>query len=131
MSTEYYKKSMDGIIQFLLANNIRPIILEIPNYNILKAFTQRNCLRKMQLRINMIINKTSLDCKQSFRDALDSLIIKSNYRNKISIIRYPMWNNNYSKDLKHLYLEDGMHLNSNGYSKLDSIIAIEITDTYH
>ena len=82
-------------------------------------------------RINMIINKTSLDCKQSFRDALDSLIIKRNYMNKISIIRYPMWNNNYSKDLKQLYLEDGMHLNSNGYSKLDSIIAIEITDTYH
>ena len=38
MSTAYYQKSMEGIILFLLANNIRPIILEIPDYDIHKAY---------------------------------------------------------------------------------------------
>ena len=74
----------------------------------------------------MIINGTPLDCKQSFRDVLDELINEKDYRDKVSIIRYLSWNNNYHDDLKHLYQGDGMHLNDRGYARLDSVIANEI-----
>lgn len=71
----------------------------------------------------MMINGCSLDCKQSFRDALDELIKEKGYNDTVSIIHYKSWNANGNKDLKDLYVNDGMHLNETGYAKLDSIIA--------
>ena len=129
MSTQYYKQSMDGIIQLLLYNNIRPIILEIPDYDIQKAYNWQKSLRKILRDISMYINDTSVDCKQMFRDALDELIIEKGYQNQVSIIRYKTWNNHYNDDLKRLYVHDGMHLNDLGYAKLDSVIALEIINT--
>lgn len=127
MSTSYYQQSMDGIIQFFLANNIHPIILEIPDYDIQKAYNWQKSLRKMLRDVSMFINNTTVDCKQIYRDALNELINQKGYQNKVSIIRYESWNSNYNKDLQQLYLGDGMHLNSVGYAKLDSIISHVIT----
>ena len=126
MSTRYYKQSMDGIIQLLLYNNIRPIILEIPDYDIQKAYNWQKSLRKILREASMYINNTPVDCKQIFREALDELIIEKGYQDQVRIIRYKTWNNNYHDDLKRLYVHDGMHLNNLGYAKLDSVIALEI-----
>lgn len=123
MGTNYYRKSIDGIIQFLLANNIQPIILEIPDYNILKAYKYQKTKKKILRRLSMLINGTTIDCKQDFRDVLDELIQEKGYQYKISVIRYKSWNSTYKNDLKFLYLNDGMHLNKYGYGILDSIIA--------
>lgn len=126
MNTTYYQQSMDGIIQFLLANNICPIIMEIPDYNIQKCFDRQKTSRKALRRLSMFVNSTPLDCKQSFRDALDELIRERDYQDHVSIIRYKSWNNDYENDLKQLYLDDGLHLNEQGYAKLDGVIAKEI-----
>ena len=130
MSTSYYKISMDCIIQFLLTNHIHPIILEIPDYNIIKIFDDLEFKKLIIRKFSMIINKTPLDCKQLFRDALDELIVEKGYQNKVSIVRYKSWNNCYQDDLKELYIEDQMHLNEKGYSVLDSVIAYEIIKHY-
>lgn len=127
MSTSYYQQSMDGIIQFLLTNNIHPIILEIPDYDIQKAYNWQKSLRKGLRDVSMFINNTTVDCKQMYRDALNELINQKGYQNRVSIIRYKSWNGNYYKDLQQLYLGDGMHLNSLGYARLDSIISHVIT----
>lgn len=74
----------------------------------------------------MIINGTPLDCKQQYRDVLNKLIQEQDYQDKVSIIRYKSWNNNYQKDLKELYISDQLHLNEQGYHVLDSAIAEEI-----
>ncbi len=126
MGIRNYKTSMDYIIQFFLYNHIRPIILEIPNYDIDKSFTDQSLFQKMVRRISMWVTNTPMDCKQMFRDALDELISEKGYQDKVSIIRYKSWNNDYFNDLKHLYLDDGLHLNEQGYAKLDSVIAQEI-----
>ena len=106
MSTQYYKQSMDGIIQLLLYNNIRPIILEIPDYDIQKAYNWQKSLRKILRNISMYINDTPVDCKQMFREALDELIIEKGYQDQVRIIRYKTWNNHYIYDLKRLYVHD-------------------------
>lgn len=126
MSVSYYQKSMDGIIRFLLANHIHPIIQEIPNYNIIKAYNRQTTTKKLLRRLSMLINGTKMDCKQDFRKALDELIQKNGYQGEVSIIRYKSWNNNYKNDLKNYYNDDQMHLNEKGYFILDSIIANEI-----
>ena len=131
MSTSYYQQSMDGIIQMLLANHIHPIILEIPDYDIQKAYNNQKANRKILRKLSIFLNNTSLDCKQQFRDALDKLVNTKGYHNEISIVRYKTWNNNYQNDLQQLYVSDGMHLNDNGYQILDSTIANEILTIEH
>lgn len=126
MSSSYYQKSMDCIIQFLLFNHIHPIIQEIPNYNITKAYENQKNEKKILRQISMLINGTDLDCKQQFRNALDELIQEKGYQGEVCIVRYKSWNNRYQKDLKELYIEDQMHLNKKGYSVLDSVIVNEI-----
>lgn len=126
MSTTYYQESMDYIIRFMLASHIHPIILEIPDYNILKVFERQTLNKILIRRISMFVNKTDIDCKQQFRNALDKLVQKKRYQDKVSIVRYKSWNKRYENDLKNLYIEDQMHLNEKGYSVLDSVIVNEI-----
>ena len=123
MSVNYYKKSMDCIIRFFLANHIRPIILEIPDYNIEKAYERQTSLRKILRQLSMFVNNTPLDCKQMFRESLDDLIKERGYEQEVNVIRYKEWNANYDDNLKTLYIRGGMHLNENGYANLDSSIA--------
>lgn len=122
MSTSYYKQSMNGIIHFLLTNHILPVILEIPDYNIVKAYDRQTIQKKLIRRLSMLISGCDLDCKQDFRQALDELIQEKGYQDSISIIRYKSWNGNYSEDLQKLYWPEGMHLNEDGYEVLDSMI---------
>ena len=123
MSTIYYQQSMEYIIRFFLDNHIHPIFLEIPDYDIYKSFNRQELSRKMLRHISMFINKTPLDCKQLFRNALDEVIIKNNYTKEVRIIRYLAWNDQSAKDWEMIYQDDGIHLNRKGYVRLDSCIA--------
>ena len=125
-SIRYYKKSIEGIIRLLLKNNIHPIILEIPDFDVYKIYRWWRIDKKLLRVMSMKINNVPIDCKQLFRDALDSLVSTRNMENNVSIIRYKTWNNDYLNDQKHLYLNDGLHLNKYGYAILDSVISNEI-----
>lgn len=130
MSASYYQNSMYCIITFLLANHIHPIIIEIPDYNILRAYDTQKNYKKYIGRFSMFVNKTQMDCKQQFREALDDIMRRKEYQNKVSIIRYKSWNNNYSRDLRTYYNSDQVHLNERGFQILDSTIAQEIYKHY-
>lgn len=130
MSTSYYQHSMDAIIQFLLANDIRPIILEIPDYDIVKAYNLQRTNRKLLRRASMLITCTQMDCKRDFRNALHELIKEKGYQDKVDVIQFKEWNNNYQKDLQMFYRSDGMHLNQEGYLRLDSIIVRHILNRF-
>lgn len=91
---------------------------------------EQNIIQKIIRRISMLVTNTPMDCKQMFRDALDELIREKGYQNKVTVIQYKSWNNDYENDLRQLYFNDGLHLNENGYAKLDSVIAKEILKLY-
>lgn len=126
LSKDYYQKSMDHIIKFMLTNNIIPIILEIPNYDINESYRRQTLLRKTIRYISMYLNDTPMDCKQEFREVLNNLISDKYYMDKVYVLRHIEWNSNYQKDLKELYRSDGMHLNQKGYDIIDSCIATYI-----
>ena len=74
----------------------------------------------------MVITGSKMDCKQEFRNTLTELVAVLKKSNQISILKYQEWNNNYCHDIKKYYLDDGMHLNKIGYTRLDSCIAKHI-----
>ena len=125
MSTDYYKKSMNHLIRFLLTNHIHPIILDIPDYDIVKAYENQQTARQVLRKISTFITGSQTDCKQTFRNALSDLA-NDNCDWQISILKYQEWNSDYQNDLKSYYLTDGMHLNKKGYARLDSCIAQHI-----
>lgn len=127
MSTTYYRQSMDGIIQFLLANQVHPIIIEIPNYDIYRAYQIQHPSRKILRHVSMIVNKTPFDCRQLFRDTFQQLVNERGWTDSITIVRYKSWNNNFSSDQQQFYRHDGMHLNATGWHQLDSVFQICIT----
>lgn len=126
MSTSYYINSMEGIIHFMLANQIKPIIIEIPDYDMSKTFMNQGKAKMVLRYISMFINNTPKDCKQLFRDALRRHIHKKNYDNSVIIIDYKSWNPDFKRDLETLYQKDGLHLNNEGYKSLDKAIVKEI-----
>ena len=126
MSANYYRVSMGSIIHFMLTNHIHPIILDIPDYDIVKAYYRQLSVRKLLRMISMFITESQMDCKQEYRNTLTELVNNFKNNNHISILKYQEWNNNYCNDIKKYYLGDGMHLNKMGYEKLDSCIAKHI-----
>jgi hypothetical protein len=130
MNINYYQNSMDYIIRFLLSNNIHPIILEIPDYDIHKAYSWQRMDRKILYRASMLINRIPFNCKQIYRDALDELIHNKNYQEKVSVIRYNSWDKKYKEKHCVLYRIDGIHLNEYGCTKLDSVIAEVIVTNF-
>lgn len=128
MRLSYFKKSMNYIIRFLLTNHIHPILLEIPDYDIEKAYNNQKPHRKTQTLLSMLITGTQMNCKQQFRNTLDQLIEEQGYKDKLTIIRYKEWNSQFIEDQRRLYQTDGVHLNETGYAVLDSCIARHIIE---
>lgn len=131
MSPNYYKQSMYCIIQFLLANEITPILLEIPDYDIERMYRHEMPSRKPLRLLSRHVTGTPINCKQEFRQALNELLMDKKYGNRVQIIRYKTWNNNYDDDLKKYYQGDGIHLNDKGYAKLDSCIVETCVKLHH
>ena len=122
MSTLYYIRSIEYIINFMLFNNTTPIIIEIPDYDIEKMYRMEMSSRKLLRRFSRLVTGTAVNCKKDFRQALDDLFKVKDYKDKVYIIKYNTWNSNYSEDQITLYKDDGIHLNEKGYVKLDSCI---------
>ena len=117
MSKDYYVKSIEAILHFFLYNNVTPLLIEIPDYDIEKCYQRQTATRKALRQLSMLVNNTPIDCKQMFREALD--ITLTNYKEKVILLHYQDWNSHYADDLQHFYKEDGLHLNAVGYSALD------------
>lgn len=95
-------------------------------YDIQKAYDRQENSRKLLRKLSSYINGCPLDCKVLYRNTLKELVIEKNYKDSVSVLKYRVWNNNYSKDQQELYRSDGMHLNEYGYTVLDRAIATEI-----
>lgn len=119
----YYLSNMRLIINFLISQNIIPIILEIPNYDIYKIYNDINMFKKILRHYSMIITGSKMDCREDYRIALRDMQ-KSNYPStQIIILKYDDWDSDARNDIDSLYREDRIHLNEKGYDVIDSCVA--------
>ena len=118
MGAKYYAQSSINILRFLLKNNIKPILLEIPNYDINYAYEHQTADRKLLRQLSMLLTRSELDCRQEYRQALAHELVKTSIGEQIQIIHFP--------GTPEYYKSDRMHLNEKGYHILDSCIVNEI-----
>ena len=116
------------ILDFLLYNRIRPIILEIPDVNIWKVYNNKPIKDLVSDYIRSLMSHCRMYQIKEYRDSFYSMLLNENYMNSIIYIRMNEWNGTNPNINKQLFLNDQIHLNKKGYELLDSCIIIAIAN---
>lgn len=118
------------ILDFLLSNNIRPVVVEIPNVNISALYSEKP-LRDFW---GDYLKSTMTGCEmynyQEYRKAMINMLMNDNLMKDIVFISMKDWNGDGETINDRLFLDDQIHLNQRGYELLDSCIAESIAKDY-
>ena len=115
IGASYYARHTISLIRFFLRNHVNPIILEIPNYDIAKAYKRQTNSRKILRQLSMKITNSQIDCREDYRQSLRQQLLAEKLTDSIIILTVKNWDASF-------YKPDGMHLNNKGYVSLDSCI---------
>ena len=113
-----YAHNMEKIIRFLLSNDIKPIIVAIPNYDVVGAYKKQTKSKKLLRQLSMTITKSDINCLTAYRTALECRLKETGLDKQIIYVKGTDWDDHYR-----LYQSDCLHLNDDGYLKLDTCIA--------
>lgn len=127
---DFYQEHMRLLADVLLQHQITPVFLEIPDYDIMGVYNRSGTLTRLRRRFSMLVTDSQKDCREQYRQALDDMLRKRNYTNRIVVLRKDLWNPLGVDDPRQLYLSDGIHLNERGYEILDAAIARVIAADY-
>lgn len=122
LGKKQYLYYMKLILDFLLANTIRPVLIEIPDVNIWNVYGEKPIKDLLADYIKTWMTQCRMYSFSEYREALQ-LLLEDIYM-KDSVIYVPMrgWNGDGSNINKGLFLDDQIHLNQQGYIKMDSCI---------
>ena len=122
----YYAGNYRLIIRLLLANHIRPVVMEIPDFALTDWI---NIYRKRQsylYRFYSVFTGVIKDDITPFREGLKKMLKETGLGDSVLFIPADHWipeNHNFSEEI---YQEDHIHINYQGYHVLDSCIISEI-----
>lgn len=126
LGTKQYCYYYRQILDFLLANGIRPVVLEIPNVNIWHLYGGK----PFKDLVVDFVRSTMTGCKMyqyaGYRDALYRMLVNEKLMDKVVYVSMKDWNDASPDINSNLFMSDQIHLNRRGYEKLDSCIAIAI-----
>ena len=127
----YYAGNCRHIIRLLLANDIRPVVMEIPDFEMGKWLDTNRRPQRFIFRIYSYFTDVVEDDITPFRKGLKDMLNETGFVDSILYIPADNWlpkNHHYSEDI---YNIDHIHLNYQGYHLLDSCMASEIIKDYH
>lgn len=122
LGKEQYIHHMQLILDFLLANDICPIIIEIPNVNIWNVYGGKPYKDLIVDYIRSFMTGCGMYHYSEYRKALRSMSEERKYQGYIIYVPMKEWNGHGMDLNKHLFLNDQVHLNQKGYIKVDSCI---------
>lgn len=123
--TKYYAENMRLIIRLLLHNNIRPVVMEIPIVNFSEPMQRKIFRERWFYKIRSLFMGTYNNKGEDYHDALKQMLKNTKLQDSVMYISAKQWNPAGCLDTS-IFLEDRLHLNLNGYHKLDSCIITEI-----
>ncbi|MGB5418974.1 SGNH/GDSL hydrolase family protein [Algibacter sp.] len=127
---EFYAHHIKLIIKTLLHYNIKPVIVELPEYGIVEATNDMGFIRKYRSIISSKINnKGEIDNIKTYRIALTNVLKKENLTDKIIFVDFEKVCADF-ETCKTIYKPDGLHLNSDGNKLLSDVIAKKIAETH-
>ena len=122
----YYRQILD----FLLENHIRPVVIEVPNVDLWLMLRNKPYKDLASDYVKSIMTNCNMYNYQEYRDALLSMLESEGLKEQILYIPMKEWNGNGVEINRSLFLDDCIHLNKRGYESLDSCIARQIANDY-
>ena len=122
----YYTGNYRLIIRLLLANKIRPVVMEIPDFDMENWLNVHRKRKKYLYRFYSYFTGVVEDDITPFRNGLRKMLKDTGLGDSVLFIPADHWiprNHQYSEEI---YLEDHVHINYQGYHILDSCIVSEI-----
>ena len=116
------------ILDFLLRNNIRPVVVEIPDVNLWTLYSHKSIKDLFSDYLKSIMIGCNLYSYHEYREALLYMLWDEDMVKDIVFIPMKEWNGDGEAINKDLFIEDQIHLNRKGYELLDSCIAIKIAE---
>lgn len=122
---DFYATHMLKIIETLNHYNIKPVILEIPNFGIEESQNNRNKIGIYRDNIWFFIKNENFKDIETYRMALRQRLTKSQLINNVILIKSTDINLDYKTHNKLLY-SDPLHLNPKGYKILLDVLVQKI-----
>ena len=126
----YYKGNYRLIIRLLLANHIRPVVMEIPDFEMGEWLNVHRRNQRILYRFYSVFTGVIRDDITPFREGLKEMLKETGLGDSVLFIPADHWipaGHNYSEEV---YQEDHIHINYQGYHVLDSCIISEILNDY-
>lgn len=126
----YYAGNCRLIIRLLLANDIRPVVMEIPDFEMGKWLDTNRRPQRFIFRLYSYFTDVVEDDITPFRKGLINMLNETGLADSVLFIPANNWlpeDHNYSENI---YQIDHIHLNYQGYHFLDSCMASEIIKDY-
>ena len=122
LGKKQYVYHMRLIIDLLLKNDIRPILIEIPNINIWNVYGGKPIKDLVVDFIRSLMTRCGIYNFPEYREALRLMLEDSQLLDSVIFVPMNGWNGENFNLNEQLFLEDQIHLNHKGYMKLDSCI---------
>ena len=122
---ETYARNYQLILKLLLQNDIIPIVMEIPDFDIIGASKMLGDFKYSCYRILSHITGAGWNT-DNYRKALLSMLKSSGFKQRIIFIPADKWNPGGVKEHPSFYQKDRLHLSPAGYYALDSCLQAEI-----
>ena len=127
----YYIGNYRLIIRLLLANDIRPVVMEIPDFALKEWLNKHRKRQSYRYRFYSVFTGVIKDDITPFRNGLREMLKETGLGDSVLFIPANQWipqNHQYSEEI---YREDHAHFNYQGYHLLDSSIVSEIIHDYN
>ena len=127
----YYTGNYRLIIRLLLANDIRPVVMEMPDFALKDWLNIHRKHKSYIYRFYSVFTGVVEDDITPFRNGLREMLKDTRLGDSVLFVPADHWlpqNHHYSEEM---YLEDHVHLNYKGYHVLDSCMVSEIIDDYN
>jgi len=127
----YYTGNYRLIIRLLLANDIRPVVMEIPDFALTEWLKKHGKHQGYLYRVYSVFTGVIQDDITPFRNGLREMLEETGLGDSVLFIPADRWlpqNHQYSEKI---YRKDHTHLNCQGYHLLDSCVVSEIIRDYN
>ena len=123
---KYHVYYMNLIINLLLGNGIRPILIEIPNVNIWSVYRKKPIKDLTMDYMRSLMTGCGMYHYSEYREALLLMLKDDNIIDSVLYVPMRKWNGDGVNLNRLLFMDDQIHLNKQGYMKMDSCIIMTI-----
>lgn len=111
------------MLHLLLANNIKPVVVEIPDVDIWHLYGGK----PLWNLLSDFVKSTMTGCRMyqfaDYREALRDMLARQQLMDRVVYVKMDTWNAASPEIDATLFLTDRIHLNREGYRRLDASIA--------